>query len=148
VTIYFAHCQANYGTPQEERDMAIIKRIFPDAHIVNPSSEEIAQRCEKVKADWENLENITDPLYRHSLSKFADAGAAKMVLVFWQIATSADLVIYRALPDGRVPAGVAKEVSWAIEHGRPVLELPWGYLPDRTMSVPATKAYLHEVGQR
>lgn len=54
---------------------------------------------------------------------------------------------FRALPDGRIPAGVFKEVMWAREAGALVIELPSGVL-SREMDVPTTREYLAEVGQR
>jgi hypothetical protein len=67
--------------------------------------------------------------------------------VFRPLAEGCDLFVFRALPDGRIPAGVMQELMWARAVGRPILELPSGTL-GRAMSVESTREYLHEVGQR
>lgn len=38
--IYYAHCIAIYNTPQEERDLEKIKKLFTAAEIYNPNNEE------------------------------------------------------------------------------------------------------------
>jgi len=57
------------------------------------------------------------------------------------------VIAIRALPDGRIPAGIAKEIDMFKEAGRPIIELPSGLI-GRVMSVEATREYLAEVGQR
>lgn len=58
-----------------------------------------------------------------------------------------DVFIFRALPDGDIPAGVAKEIGYAREFTKPIIELPSG-VQRRVLSVEQTREYLHEVGQR
>ena len=66
---------------------------------------------------------------------------------FRTFAENCDALAFAALPDGRIPAGVAKEIEMFREHGKPVVELPRG-IHSRVMSVEETREYLHEVGQR
>jgi len=75
---------------------------------------------------------------------YRDQGMA----AFKALVEACDCLCYRALPDGRIPAGVAKEVVWAVEKGLPVFELPHGFIDDRIMSVESTRGYLYEIGAR
>lgn len=36
--VYYSHCMKTYWTPVERKEIAIIRREFPDAEIVNPPS--------------------------------------------------------------------------------------------------------------
>ena len=58
-----------------------------------------------------------------------------------------DVIIFRALPDRRIPAGVAKEIEAFQALNKPVLELPSGIM-DRVMTVESTRNYLSEAGER
>ena len=62
-------------------------------------------------------------------------------------AAECDLIVFRSLPSGEIPAGVAKEIVAFVARGKPVLELPSMSLR-RTLTVEETRSYLHEVGQR
>jgi hypothetical protein len=66
---------------------------------------------------------------------------------FNQFAVSCDLVAFRALPDGSIPAGVAHEVSEFAKRCKPVIELP-SQITRRTLTFEQTREYLREVGQR
>ena len=66
---------------------------------------------------------------------------------FLAIALDCDVVAFRALPDGRIPAGVMKEVSAMTLHEKLVIELP-SRISGRGISVDETRGYLREVGQR
>jgi hypothetical protein len=70
-----------------------------------------------------------------------------MFKLFRPLVNACDVFAFRALPDGRIPAGVYKELQWAREFGKTVIELP-GNVLGREMTVDATRAYLAEVGQR
>ena len=66
---------------------------------------------------------------------------------FVDLVRSCDVLAFRATPDGRIPAGVAKEIRTAEQRGYPVVELPGGF-ERRTMSVDETREYLRDVGYR
>jgi len=66
---------------------------------------------------------------------------------FKQYIAACDIVAFRALPDGRIPAGVYMEVQWAMSMGKTVFELPSGF-SGRGMSRDETREYLEEIGQR
>lgn len=58
-----------------------------------------------------------------------------------------DAVVFRAMPDGSIPAGVAKEVGWFIKAGKPVIELP-SCITRRALGVESTREALRECGYR
>lgn len=119
---YYAHCQAIYGTPQEARDLATIEAL--GLSVVNPSSAEVKALLDK----WKQANgNVMD--------------------FFVKLCGECDLCVFRALPDGSIPAGVAKEIASFVDAGKPVIELPSGILR-RVITVDETREYLKEVGQR
>jgi hypothetical protein len=137
--VYYAHCMAIYDTPQERRDLQTLALL--GFEVVNPNSPEINARCDALRAEVRKWND--DALPDASPEYFRDAGSEVMQTIFKPLVEFCDAVIFRALPDGSIPAGVAQELRWGIG---PVLELP-GSLR-RTLSVADTKQYLHEVGQR
>lgn len=157
--IYYAHCIAIYGTPQEDRDVTTLMDIFNGAVIINPNSPQVEEKCTRIKEihaackqgdlfGEAKLKELKATLIEiDAINTFKDAGAAVMNLVFEEMAKSCDLLVFRALPDGSIPAGVYKEMTWAQEAGIPVMELP-SNLSRREMTVQATREYLKEVGQR
>lgn len=66
---------------------------------------------------------------------------------YLQMVARCDVLAFRANPDGRIPAGVFKEVQQAQRLGFPVFELPSNLL-SREMSVDQTREHLREAGQR
>jgi hypothetical protein len=118
--VYYAHCQANYGTPQEQRDLFLLRALGFD--VLNPNSPEVQ-------------------------SLLMHASKDNKMAVFQPLVESCDWLAFRALPDGSISAGVAKEIAWAQEAGKCVLELPSAILR-RTLTVEQTRQYLSEVGQR
>jgi hypothetical protein len=78
----------------------------------------------------------------------ADAGyKAKGMAYFEEATVTCEAIFFRAFPDGRLPAGVAKEISYFQKRGLPILELPTG-ISRRTLSVEATREFLSEDGFR
>ena len=116
--IYYAHCIAIYGKPQESRDLADLQALFPNDEIYNPNCVECAEG------------------YKTSGMQF-----------FEDLLQTMDAVVFRALPDGQIPAGIYKEVATAKKLSRPVLELP-SCLSRRELTVEQTREYLSEAGQR
>lgn len=66
---------------------------------------------------------------------------------FKPVVEQADVLFFRAFPDGSISAGVGKEIAWAQSSGIPVFELP-RMLKQRTLSIDDTVEYLKELGQR
>jgi hypothetical protein len=58
-----------------------------------------------------------------------------------------DVLAFRALPSGQIPAGVYKEVQRAIEMHKVIIELP-SSITQRELTVQQTREYLREVGKR
>lgn len=124
VRVYYAHCLAIYDTPQEARDMQTLFRLGFDPY--NPNSPEVEAKITAHKAANPN---------------------GNYMEFFRSLVTGCDALVFRALPDGRIPAGVAKEIDYAREANMPVFELPSRIL-GRTIGVEETREYLREVGQR
>jgi len=108
---------AIYGTPQESRDIELIRRL--GYRVVEfPSQSETNVRKQK--------------------------GENVMETVFKPLVVSSDIMFFRGLPTGEIPAGVGKEIEWAKEAGLDVLEIP-SRTEARTISIQATREYLREV---
>lgn len=116
--IYYAHCRALYGTQQENRDILLLESLGFD--VLNPNNK----------------------VHQDSCKAFID-----VMEYFLQLVATCDAVAFRALPNGKIPAGVLKEVKFAYEKNKPVMELPVN-IGLREMTVEQTRAYLTEVGQR
>ena len=117
--VYYAHCMAIYGTPQEARDIATLEAL--GLTVVNPNTPE------------------------------CDAGyIAQGMDYFKRFVTECDAIAFRAVPDGRIPAGIWREIQMFRESpgvSKPVIELP-SSIWERGMSPDATREYLKEIGQR
>jgi hypothetical protein len=116
--IYYAHCINTYGTKQEQRDMDIIGELFPNCEIYNPSNDSLAEEGYKSSG----------------------------MLYFLNIVKSCNLLVFRGLPNKKIPSGVFKEIKTANESNIPVLEIPC--YTEREMSIEDTRNYLREVGYR
>ena len=78
--VYYAHCMAIYGTPQEARDIATLEAL--GLTVVNPNTPE------------------------------CDAGyIAQGMDYFKRFVTECDAIAFRAVPDGRIPAGIWREIQ-------------------------------------
>lgn len=146
--IYYAHCQAIYNTPQEQRDLALLKSL--GFTVINPNTPAIDAECAAIRTDITALRSREQDGHltlkrRAQLMPFKDAGEAVMTLVFKPLVAVCHALAFRALPDGRIPAGVAQEMLWF--QGGPILELP-SNVSSRVISVEATREYLLEIGQR
>jgi hypothetical protein len=115
--IYYAHGVNLYGTEQEDRDM----RMLSDLGLCpeNPN-QLIHQEGYKEKGMLYFVEEILPKMYACA---------------------------FRGYPDGSIPAGVAKEVSFFLDKDLPVFELPHFALR-RILTVGETRLYLRECGQR
>lgn len=66
---------------------------------------------------------------------------------FRRFAKECDLIAFRALADGSIPAGVAEEIFMFRCEGKPVIEIPTGIVR-RSRTVEQTREYLCEVSVR
>lgn len=100
---YYAHCQAIYGTPQEERDIELLEEL--GYQVVNPSSEQMSRNL----AIWRITNDHPD----------------NVMPFFEEQVRMCDLVAFRGLPyTFWISLGVAKEIQIALENDLPVIELP------------------------
>jgi hypothetical protein len=67
--------------------------------------------------------------------------------VFLEAVKECDAIAFRAFPDGKLGAGVYKEILQAQEQNKPVIELPT-ITGGRVLSVDDTRAYLSYQGYR
>jgi hypothetical protein len=144
MSVYYAHCQAIYDTPQERRDVQHLENLGFD--VVNPNTSAINERCAIIRRDF-----VPPHEQRGSGFFYTDAGAAVMYEIFKPLVESCDAVAFRALPDGSIPAGVHSEIEWATasragQFGG-VFELP-RFFGRRILTVEETRDYLREVGKR
>lgn len=123
-TVYYAHCMALYDTMQEERDEALLEQL--GWRVLNPNAPE---HQEGVKAA-----NARDPGNPQAGMNY-----------FRPLVEKCDILAFRALPDGAIPAGVFLEIEWARAVGRPVVELPSSVLR-RGITREQTREYIREVG--
>jgi hypothetical protein len=119
--VYYARPISLYGTKQEERDLAMLNKMVDGNvlwDIVNPNKAELAERYKKEGMD-----------------------------VFLEAVKDCNGLVYRSFPDGKISAGVKKEIDKAIELGKWVFELPT-ITEARVLSVDATREYLQYLGNR
>ncbi len=112
---YYAHGMHTYGTEQEARDVEMIRSL--GFRCLNPNHKVHSEGYRK----------------RGDMSYFED------------LVISCQVVIFRPFSDGRIGAGVAKEIAAARKAGISVLEMP--VLPQlkfRTLSIEETRARIRE----
>lgn len=114
--LYYAHAICIYNTQQEVIDLEIISKIFNNYEIINPNSDYVKDN------------------YKGDMNFFKD------------IVQECDLLVFRALPNGKIPSGIAKEISYADEKEIISIELPC--YTGRIMSVEDTRQFLKEIGAR
>ena len=134
--IYYAHCVALYNTKQETRDIATLQAL--GFEVENPNDPLVEEACKWIREDTER--------FNRASTRQLDPGE-EVMKYFRQFATTCDAIAFRALPDGSIPAGVAKEIEYFREVGKPVIELPTA-LSTRVMTVDGTREYLKECGYR
>ena len=120
--VYYAHCQAIYGTKQEKRDINLLQQL--GFEVLNPGEPQHGKIANEMKARGENAMTYFEGLVR-----------------------GCDLLAFRALPDGRIPAGVVKEIEVAKDGSKAIIELP-SRIVGRSIGVEETREYLAEIGQR
>ena len=121
--VYYAHSMALYNTPQEQRDIQTLLDL--GFAVYNPNNPIVASQCERhKKEDGDYMEKIFGPL-------ILDCKA----------------LAFRAFGDGKIGAGVMKEIKMADEYGIPIFELP-SAISERGLSVAVTRERLSELGQR
>lgn len=67
--------------------------------------------------------------------------------VFTEIVKDCDILAFRSFPDGKISAGVYKEIIEAVDSGLQIIELPT-ITETRVLSVEDTRSYLKYLGNR
>lgn len=86
------------------------------------------------------VDNPNDDKHKIGWTKYKMKYADKVV-------PKANLVAFRSLPDGTIPAGVAYELNIAYAKDIPVIELPH-FHGRKVLNVEETRRYIREIGQR
>jgi hypothetical protein len=73
--------------------------------------------------------------------------AVQGMAYFARFAKECDLIAFRGLPDGDIPAGIAFEIKSFRDLNKPVIELPCSILR-RTLDKDQTREYLLDCGHR
>ena len=121
--VYYAHVMSIYNTPQETRDLLLIRSMGLD--YLNPNSPEIQEACNKEKL----------------------VPGGDCMTIFHRLIDMCDILAFRSLPDGSISAGVANEIDYATLKGIPIVELPT-FFNRRKLTPDETRAYLALVGER
>lgn len=122
-TCYYAHSQSLYNTVQESRDCELLR--VSGFTVINPGCDTLQERLNALGSSSDIMEWCEQHIKSPAI----------------------DVVAFRAYPDGKIPAGVGKEISAAIACGKPVLELP-RMLDSRVATIAQTRQYLREIGHR
>lgn len=97
--------------------------------------------------DVETLAKLGFDVLNPNIKEVQEAYPTKGMDMFKAMVEGCDVTAFRALPDGRIAAGVSKELEWAKAAGKPIIELP-NAIAGRAMGVEATREYLRDCGQR
>ena len=115
---YYARPISIDGTPQEERDHALIRALGFEPYPIG---------ADKTKA----------------LEEYKTLGLE----TFKPYVQSSRTLFFRSFPDNSIGAGVAQEIAWAQEVNIPVVEIP-RQIQRRTLTVEQTRDMLKELGKR
>jgi len=125
--VYYAHFMGIYGTVQEERDIATLEAL--GLEVLNPNQP--------------NIQKEVDEFFKNPEAKYEDM----FENIFCKRVRDCEVFAFKALPDGRIPGGVAWELRAAQEAGKIIIELPSG-MSARSMGRDDTREYLRDIGER
>ena len=123
--VYYAHFMGIYNTPQEKRDIQTLEEL--GLEVVNPNLPNTQNEVD---------EALTTMDYMSMFDK-----------IFLSKVRNCEVFAFKALPDGRIPSGVAMELLEAQTHNKTIIELPSG-MNSRMMDKVETREYLHDIGER
>jgi hypothetical protein len=101
-SIYYAHPMSWYGTDHEKADMQCIRTEWPGIKIVNPGGETITDQFRA----WTAAHPYIGPM-----------------AFFEDVVKNTEALVYRTFRDGKIGAGVAKEILAAHVWGLPIYRL-------------------------
>jgi hypothetical protein len=124
MVIYYAHTMLSYDSTIEAADVELLQRL--GFQVINPGENHHQER----------------------LNTYIDAfGEQRQMGYFMRLIEECDALAFRALSDGTILSGIAKEIEKAQEMGIPVIELPCR-IRQRSLDYPETKEFLYEIGFR
>ena len=97
--------------------------------------------------DIKTLESMGFEVFNPNCPEMQNAYKEHGMIPFFDKVKECDAIVFRATPDGSIPAGVYGEIEVAINTGKPVIELP-SCIKRRYLDVEKTREYLKEVGNR
>jgi hypothetical protein len=112
--VFYSHPVSLYHTKQEEEDLILLNDLFPHYGIINPSEE------------WHQKGYAKD-----GMKYFLDI-----------IKADVDILAFRRFPNGKIGAGVWKEIKQSMEGDILIFELPTIKEED-VLTVAETKEYLN-----
>lgn len=131
---YYAHCQAIYDTPQEKRDIELLESL--GFEVENPNTAKHKKEVKKMR-----------DMFSPALGDTTNQASEMIMHYFADVVQECGVLAFRALPDGRIPAGIVTEMNVARNSAIPVIELPSGILK-RSIGIEETREFLKEIGQR
>ena len=99
------------------------------------------------KRDIELLEKLGFEILNPNKEELQKRYKEEGMDVFLEAMKESTALAFRSFPDGKISAGVKKEIDKAIEMEIPIIELPT-ITSIRVLSVEDTRAYLGYLGQR
>jgi len=99
------------------------------------------------KRDLEVLKSLGFEVVNPNCPECAEGYKKEGMDYFRRYAEECEAIAFRALPDGRIPAGIGKEIRMFKDRNKPAIELPSGLL-SRLMSIEETREYLMETCTR
>lgn len=102
-SIYYAHPMSWYGTDHEKADLQEIRLEWPGIEIINPSDPKHVEAAQAI---------------------YARGGTSAEVMVYFEdLVAGAEALVYRSFSDGKLGAGVSKEILTAHVNNRPIFRL-------------------------
>lgn len=119
---YYAHTMLSYNSTIEQKDVETLEKL--GFEVVNPNQEIHQRGCKEY-----GIKNGND----------------KIMDYFKNLVVKCDVFAFRTFPDGKIPSGIAAELSAAYLYAIPIIEFP-SSIQSRIMEYPETKQYLTELG--
>jgi hypothetical protein len=97
--------------------------------------------------DLELLTSLGFELNNPNKAELVERYKTEGMEVYLQLVRNSDILAFRAFPDGKIGAGVMKEIEEAQKHGKAIIELAT-ITSGRVLSVEDTRSYLKYLGHR
>lgn len=118
--LYFAHPINTYGTEEEAQILSAFQD-HPTYEIVNPSDKAHQLVVSTIKTEFnKRAEQEADPAKKTALR---EEGSVKIMEYFTKLAADCDGCAFLAFDDGKIGAGIAKEIKAVLDKKGPVFEI-------------------------